>query len=386
MPGNGEGLGDLMAGVGDSIGHSLQNRLSAGSRARLVAIGGGTPASEAAVDKALKWLAEHQNTDGSWSFDHRASPKCKGRCKDPGNLAQSKIAATAMALLPFLGTGETHHQGKYKRTIEQGLYFLVRSTHVEGDRASLLEPGGRMYGHGLASIALCEAYGMTHDKWLQDPAQRAVNFIVWAQDPNPATGGWRYYPQQAGDTSVVGWQVMALRGPHGVSEGAARGDRQSRLLSRFGPDLQRFVLRLHRTGQRTGHFGHRPVVPDVHGLGAGESALQQGVAGLVQLGPSLDKSGPPRNNLYYDYYATQVMHHYGGSDWQRWNVAMRDYLVKTQFDQGHTRGSWHFEGSDHGFAPGGRLYCTALATMILEVYYRHMPLYTDLSTKDKFRN
>ena len=36
--------------------------------------------------------------------------------------------------------------------------------------------------------------------------------------------------------------------------------------------------------------------------------------------------------------------------------------------------------------PGGRLYCTALATMILEVYYRHMPLYTDLSTKDKFRN
>ena len=198
-PGDG---GDLMGGVGDSIGRSLQNRLSAGSRARLVAIGGGTPASEAAVDKGLRWLAEHQNADGSWSFDHRASPKCHGRCKDPGSQGQAKIAATAMALLPFLGTGETHHQGKYKKTIENGLYFLVRSTHVEGDRASLLEPGGRMYGHGLASIALCEAYGMTHDRWLQDPAQRAINFIVWCRTrtrsaaaggtfrSNPATRQW----------------------------------------------------------------------------------------------------------------------------------------------------------------------------------------------------
>jgi hypothetical protein len=65
---------------------------------------------------------------------------------------------------------------------------------------------------------------------------------------------------------------------------------------------------------------------------------------------------------------------------------MRDYLIKTQFEQGHARGSWHFDGSDLGFAAGGRLYCTAMATMILEVYYRHMPLYTDLSTKDKFQN
>ncbi len=89
--------------------------------------------------------------------------------------------------------------------------------------------------------------------------------------------------------------------------------------------------------------------------------------------------------MYYNYYATQVMHHYGGYEWAQWNAAMRDYLVSTQSKQGHETGSWFFEGTDPGAFPGGRLYCTALATMILEVYYRHLPLYTDLSTKDKFQ-
>ena len=66
-----------------------------------------------------------------------------------------------------------------------------------------------MYSHGLATIALCEAYGLTGDKQVGVAAQKAVNFIVKAQ--NAADGGWRYYPGDAGDTSVFGWQLMALK-------------------------------------------------------------------------------------------------------------------------------------------------------------------------------
>ena len=39
-------------------------------------------------------------------------------------------------------------------------------------------------------------------------AQSAVNYIEWAQADD---GGWRYTPKQAGDTSVFGWQMMALK-------------------------------------------------------------------------------------------------------------------------------------------------------------------------------
>ena len=96
-----------------------------------------------------------------------------------------------------------------------------------------------------------------------------------------------------------------------------------------------------------------------------EKALQQGVAYLSKTGPT--------KNLYYDYYASQVMRHYGGQPWKKWNAQMRDWLVKQQATKGHAKGSWYIEGP-HSHV-GGRLYCTSLATMILEVYYRHMPLY-----------
>ena len=66
-----------------------------------------------------------------------------------------------------------------------------------------------MYSHGIASIALCEAYAMSgDDKLLREPVERALGFIMRSQDQSG--GGWRYGPGQPGDTSVLGWQLMAL--------------------------------------------------------------------------------------------------------------------------------------------------------------------------------
>ena len=55
---------------------------------------------------------------------------------------------------------------------------------------------------------------------------------------------------------------------------------------------------------------------------------------------------------------------------------MRDYLVQSQSrGPGHEAGSWYFQ-DQHGQV-GGRLYTTAMAVMILEVYYQFLPLYED---------
>ena len=96
-------------------------------------------------------------------------------------------------------------------------------------------------------------------------------------------------------------------------------------------------------------------------------ALGRGVSYLCEWGPS-------ENDIYYNYYATQVLYHWEGSDWERWNRPMRDYLIATQATTGHEAGSWHF-ADRHGDS-GGRLYWTAMAVMTLEVYYRYLPLYT----------
>ncbi|MFV2070883.1 MAG: prenyltransferase/squalene oxidase repeat-containing protein, partial [Pirellulales bacterium] len=201
---------DLLLAVEGTVGDGLQGR---GEKARveLVRKFGGTVGSERAVFRALRWLDRHQFSDGGWSLDHRRG-RCQGRCPDPGLNGPSRNGATALALLPFLGAGDTHKEGEHQKTVEEGLSFLLRSMKVSNNTGSFHETGGNMYSHGLASITLCEAYAMTRDRRLFEPAQLAINFIVAAQDP--VGGGWRYFPQQPGDTSVVGWQLMALKSGH----------------------------------------------------------------------------------------------------------------------------------------------------------------------------
>lgn len=364
---------DLLATVGTYTGDALSGR---GNRAGLVARYGGTPASEKAVAAALKWLALHQCPDGGWSFDLSQVPTCRGQCRNSGREAEARIAATGLALLPFLGAGQTHKTGKYTDTVKNGLYFLAGRMKVSPQGGSLHEKGGRMYSHGIASIALCEAYAMTRDRGLYDRAQLAINFICYAQDP--VGGGWRYEPRQAGDMSVVGWQLMALKSGHMAYLQVPPATIVN--ASRFLDAVQT------NSGANYGYTGpgNGPATTAIGllcrmylGWKKDNPALQRGVAWLSQHGPSTGKA-----NMYYNYYATQVMRHWEGPEWKKWNEVMRDFLVQSQATKGHEEGSWYFGGqwSDRG----GRLYDTAMATMTLEVYYRHLPIYRTQSVEEDF--
>ncbi len=363
---------DLLNQVGAFRGNALEGRGS--GKARLVARGGGSDASERAVALALEWLAKHQMPDGGWNFNHAVHPECRGQCRNPGELAQARNAATGMALLPFLGAGQTHEKGKYKEAVRKGLYFLVSRMKVSPQGGSLFEDGGRMYSHGICSIALCEAYAMTHDKRLYAPAQQALNFIAYAQDP--VGGGWRYTPRQPGDTSVVGWQIMALKSGHMA-------------YLRVPPiTVKKASLFLDTVQSNNGaNYGYTDP-----GKGAATSAI--GLLCRMYLGwkkenPALERGTKwlgdrgPSSNMYYNYYATQVMHHVEGDPWKNWNAVMRDQLVQSQAKKGHETGSWYVTGDRHGDR-GGRLYSTAMATMVLEVYYRHLPIYRKQSTEEDF--
>ena len=228
-----------------------------------------------------------------------------------------------------------------------------------------------MYSHGLASIVLAEAYGMTEDSRLRDPARAALRFIVHAQHPE---GGWRYRPGEAGDTSAVGWQVMALKS--GVMGGVVEKKslapvfkKAGRFLDSVSADSGAFYG-YTKPGRGTGTTAVGQLAKMYLGLGKEDPGLQRG-------SDWMSSKGPTHENMYYSYYATQVMHHMGGEKWKKWNKQMRDPLIAEQSKKGHQAGSWMFAGGDHGYKIGGRLYSTAMATMMLEVYYRHLPLYKD---------
>ncbi|MDR2116205.1 MAG: hypothetical protein LBP87_07480 [Planctomycetaceae bacterium] len=377
-------LGNLMAP--DTLISKMNNTGDLGgrkNRGTAVAGGGGSEASEKAVAGGLQWIAEHQLPNGAWSYTQLRNPNCRGKCKDsPMDTAnKSYISATAMALLPMLGCGITHKDGKYKKEVKAGLDYIASNYQVKPEGIILAEKGSTplMYHQGLTTIVVCEAAAMTRDKNLEKIAQGAINYIVWAQDP--IGGGWRYSPKQPGDTSGMGWNFMALKSA------------QMAYLNVPPRTIQEAKRFLDAVGTEGGaNYGYESAKD-----GATLSLTPIGLLGQMYMGwkpdnPALIKgtdyvsnAGPQLNNIYYCYYATQVMHHVGGEKWDRWNKRLRDELVKRQATEGHEKGSWSTEiGGNLVGGSGGRLTCTAFATMILEVYYRHLPLYRKTTTVDAF--
>jgi len=352
-------------------GRTLQQKNS------LLKLFGGTKQSEDAVGRGLGWLAKHQQSDGRWEL-HRGYDH-------PGreNL-RTDTGATALSLLCFLGAGYTHQDGKYKEVVRKGLNWLKKIQKPDGDLHDWQELGRQtaFYAHGQGTIALCEAYAMTRDSALQEPARKALQFIYDSQNEN---GGWQYQPGAVGDLSVTGWQVMALQ--------------SARMAGLDVPEenLTRIQLFLDSVGSQGGRrYRYKAADPEslfspamtAEGLLCRQylgwkrehPALQEGVQWLLEE-QNLPRWAEGRRNVYYWYYATQVMHHMEGAAWDKWNTALRDQITSAQVKVGKMSGSWHPskpQGDNHEYGEaGGRLYVTCLSILTLEVYYRHTPLYRE---------
>jgi len=369
--------------AGIKIGSETSGRMSAQARKMMAQKYGGNTASEAAVASGMKWLSNHQMANGSWSFEHSKCPDCKGQCSQDGSLKDCPTGATGFALLAFLGGGHTHQKGDYQKNVKRGIEFLLKTaeqTPAGLDLRGKVTSNEGMYVQGLCTIALCECAAMTTDTRVKKAAEGAIDFIIKAQ--NPKDGGWRYTPGQAGDTSVVGWQVMALKSgfnakikfPTQVFKGA---ENYLKLASIEGGSKYTYD-------------------PATEGAQASDTMTAVGLLCRMYLGwdhknkkladgvEYLDKHKPSPNSMYFNYYATQVLHHWGGEEWTRWNDVMRDQLVRTQhpLKDGHLAGSWDV-ADPHGGA-AGRLYMTCLSVMTLEVYYRHLPMYSRDKIKVEF--
>jgi hypothetical protein len=285
-----------------------------------------------------------------------------------GQGQKNDTAGAAFGVLPFLAAGITHKaSGKperdvYVKTVQRGLNYLVSKQNRDGSF-----PGGS-YAHGLAAMAVCEAYGMTADPALKRSAQAAVTYIIQAQDP--MGGGWRYQPRQAGDTSVTGWQLAVLKS-------AQAGGLNVPMVT-----LKRAEKFLDSCESPDGGFGY--VGPQVTPTMTATGLLGRLYLGTNRNDPKLQKSvevlaktspGDQRN-LYQHYYATQVFFHLGGEHWEKWNAGadqkkgMRDLLVERQ----DMDGSWDPKGDVYG-PVGGRIMQTSLSLLTLEIYYRHAPLF-----------
>ncbi|MBT4694251.1 MAG: terpene cyclase/mutase family protein [Planctomycetaceae bacterium] len=341
-----------------SIGMALSGR-EKGMKKALLAAYGGTETTESAVMNGLEWLKRNQGRDGMWSLTGNYSQ---------GAPTENREAATAMALLAFQGHGSTHKFGPYQAVVARGWNALIKKQDDEGN---FFFTGGfhhNLYTHAQATIALCELYGMTRDETLKAPAEKALSYCLSSQSPQ---GGWRYLPGGASDTSVTGWFVMALQSGRmaGLTVPIANLNRISGYLDTATTDA----------GIR---YAYQPGQSDTLAMTA-EGLLCRQYLGWQQTDPRLVQGldylvrNPIRfadMDVYYWYYCTQAMHHMGGDHWRAWNSVMRKSIPAEQLKTGNERGSWAPSRDRQGHL-GGRLYTTCLCIYMLEVYYRHLPIY-----------
>jgi hypothetical protein len=354
-------------------------RLRGGNR---IEPGGSVVESEDAIERGLVFLARHQRADGSWSL--QGFPE--------GASLVSDTAATALAVMAFQGAGYNHRELAYHDVVARGLGFLLSRQKANGDLFVPLDDSSNksvwLYSHALAAIAVCEAYGMTQDAALREPAQRAVDFIVAAQQK--VRGGWRYAPGVGADTSVSGWMTMALK------SGELAG------LS-VSPSAYAEIVHWLDTAQQSASAPHlycyNPYAPNSleqrHGrmtsktmtavgllmrLYTGwrqdDSNFGRGAAYLVANLPSEGNARQNERDTYYWYYATQVMAQAGGEKWQAWSERLQPLLVKSQVRRGDLAGSWDplLPIADRWGPQAGRLYVTAMNLLSLEVEWRKLPV------------
>lgn len=403
--------------IGSNLGvesHPANGPLAAGSAmqgalsVRTKAIGhyGGSFASEAAVELTLDWLARHQAEDGSWSFDHASVAECG--CRHTGT-NQYRTGSTGAALLTYFGAGHSFADGPRSETIRKGLEYLLTQINVSEEGHGDLKGGdtghGGIYQHGMATAALAEALSITRallrlvsrrdtpefvtasgrptsvdellqlEDRLEQACEQTIDYVAYHQDPEG--GGWAYEPQKPGDTSILGWQLMALF--------TARAE-DIRIRRRVFDRASDFLDSV-ASGEGYAYRPGEKLKPSTTAIGAVSRVLIQ---------PSylrrkwrneiayLSNRGPSKNDMYYNYYATQALFAWGDEDdsagkelWTQWNDRMRDMLVAMQATEGHEAGSWRLGGRDQG----GRHFDTCLAAMTLEIYYRKLPAYQRLAAE-----
>jgi hypothetical protein len=343
------------------------------------------PETEKAIELGLAFLARNQLSDGRWSL----------QSFDGDVPLSSDTAATGLSLLAFLGAGYHHREHVYADAVRRGVESLLRGQQENGDLFIPLDEQSNqsvwLYSHAIAALALTEVFGMTQDTELREPAQRAVDFVVQAQDQR--RGGWRYTPGYSSDTSVTGWMWMCLR--------------SARLANLRVPDatftLARGWLDDAQASSNQPHlYRYNPFAPDTLAQGHGrlptptmtavgmllrlydgasreDPVLRDGAKYLAENPPRLGSFARSERDTYYWYYATQVMFHMGGNTWRDWNQQLRPLLIDSQIQSGADAGSWDplYPIADRWAPHAGRLYVTTMNLLSLEVQHRHLPLYDD---------
>lgn len=311
------------------------------------------PRLDAAAGRGLEFLAAQQASDGSIG-------------------SSQKPAVTGLALMAFLGCGDTPDLGKYGSNVTNAIEYLLSQTHPDGTFARNDKP---MYQQGIATLALAEAYGVesSESRRKKEAAFLAmsVQVIVKAQQVKKQevyAGGWRYEPNAPdSDLSLSGWNALALRACEDAGIPVPK-EAAARALA--------FVQKCYNTGAKG--FSYQPGgavsagmtgvgILCLHVLGGGVARPRAVMAAATLVKQPIDEK--TQFPYYGMYYAMQAANQAGDATWNAVSKAILEKLLKMQ----EKDGGWpDAPGESAGV---GRPYTTAMSILTLAVSYRLLPVY-----------
>ena len=351
-----------------------------------------------AIERALRWFKRHQSPNGQWDVDgYQANCQEPGAKCEPGSEhtgADGDLACTAYAVLCYLGAGHDHRTPSvYRATVRKGLDWLVAQQAPDGLW------GARNYEHAIVTMAIAEAYGMSQDTRLREPAEKGIAVILARQAKDGAGYGlgWDYAgPNPArNDASVSGWNIMALKSARASGLDVGNGLEGSaqyleRAWTAANPGLDRRKLDPYSGtsvfpyvwDSVTGAVQVQPGAAqhDLSCVGAISAVFLGRRAGdplLNSLANHIDRTQYPTaypTNTYYLYYNSMAMFQLGRARFEKWNKPIARMLEGAQRADACFDGSWDYEGTVFHGHRTGRLLSTAYACLTLEVIHRWQPL------------
>ena len=352
---------NLGAGLSKGLPSAMAGRAGGTARTMAAMKAGGKEKSEKAVMQGLRWLKQVQSADGSWGD------------------AAYRPSMTGLAILCFLGHGETPESPEFGPTVKKALdWVLENGTKSQGKLTMTNGAFGSAgtYQHAIVAYAVGEYCTMTKDERFIPLLKQSIQYIVEGQAPD---GGWQYDYAKGpdSDTSVSGWQIQALKAAH-LTELKIPGVDEA---------LDKAMLNLKRVQGPKGGFGYRKPADTYSLTGVGvlctyfwkqdrDKVVKNGIEFLLK---ETDDKHPVKYksesaDIYAWYYNTQACLMYGGSAWTKWNRLFQDEIASAQTPDG----SWPAPGGKaHGPQTQenvtGKVYRSALCILMLEVFYRYMP-------------
>lgn len=360
---------------------NMSNRSGDGRAASIGAYGGKWgEMAEAAVLRALEWLKNHQNEDGSW-----------GGMED--NVFY-RDGLTGLGILTFLAHGETPSSEKYGETVERAIRYTCARQNDKGEFTKMnhWQPGqnGRqlssqpVYAQAICVYAISEAYAMTRITDLKTAMEKGVQVLIDGQQPG---GGFEYGWAKGNtrDTSLCGWCCQAMKAAYlAGAENAGLHDAMEKAIN----DMKSAQLEdgSFRYSEGKGQVTNMTAVACLSMQLLGHADDKEARDGEKFLSDATcDWAKPIPRPMYAWYYISQVKFHMGGNHWKAWNEKFAPQFIRHQNMEGDAKGSWDSAGMvlkgdnvDREKVAGdmsSRVYSTTLAALTLQVYYRFLPTY-----------